>query len=81
MAQKIKIELNRNAIRQQLLKSPEIQDICKEHAENIANRCGDGYESTAYMESTRIVAKVYTDSFRAMHDNMKNNTLLKAVKG
>lgn len=81
MAQKIKIELNRNAIRQQLLKSPEIQDICKEHADNIANRCGDGYKSTEYMESTRIVAKVYTDSFRAMHDNMKNNTLLKAVKG
>lgn len=81
MAQKIKIELNRDAIRQQLLKSPEIRDICKEHAEAIANRCGDGYETATYTESTRVVAKVYADSFQARHDNLKHNTILKAVKG
>ena len=77
MAQKVMIELNQAAIRQQLLKSPEILEICRNHAEEIAERCGDGYETAA---STRIVAKVYADSFPARVDNMKNNTLLKAVR-
>lgn len=81
MAKKVEIELNEPAIRQQLLKSQEILDICKEHAETIADRCGDGYETAVYTQPTRIVAKVYADSFRARADNMKHNTILKAVKG
>lgn len=40
MAQKVMIELNQAAIRQQLLKSPEILEICRNHAEEIAERCG-----------------------------------------
>lgn len=80
MAQKIKIELNREAIRQQLLKSAEIKQICEEHAETIAGRCGEGYKVETYTQQTRIVSKAYADSFPARVDNMKNNTLLKAVK-
>ena len=80
MAQKVMIELNQAAIRQQLLKSPEILEICRNHAEEIAERCGDGYDTTAYTQPTRIVVKVYADSFSARVDNMKNNTLLKAVR-
>lgn len=81
MAKKVEIELNEPAIRQQLLKSPEILEICKEHAEAIADRCGEGYETTTYTQPTRIVAKVYADSSSARADNMKHNTILKAAKG
>lgn len=80
MAQKVKIELNQSAIRQQLLKSTEIQSICRELAEQIAGRCGEGYETETYMQQTRTVSKVYADSFRARNDNLKNNTILKAVR-
>ena len=80
MAQKVRIELNEAAIRQQLLKSSATEQMCKEHAEQIANRCGEGYETETYMEPTRVVAKVYADSFPARRDNLKNNTILKAVR-
>ena len=80
MAQKVKIELNMEAIRQQLLKSSATEQMLNEHAEQIADRCGDGYETKTYKTPTRVVAKVYADSFPARRNNLKNNTILKAVR-
>ena len=45
MAEKIRIELNSEGVRE-LLKSPEIMSVCKGHADRIAGRAGGGYEVT-----------------------------------
>ena len=74
-----KIELNREGVRA-LLKSPEMMDICSELAEEVASRAGDGYETSTYVGKNRVNASVKAETFRAMHDNLKNNTLLKALR-
>ena len=75
----VRVELNSEGVRA-LLKSPEMAAICKEQAEAIAGRAGSGYHVTTYTGATRVNASVITETAEAARDNMKNNTLLKAVK-
>lgn len=80
MAEKFRIELNPEGVRE-LLQSPEMEAVCREHAEAIAARAGgDGYSVTTHTGRTRVNASVYAASAKAKRDNMKNNTLLKAVR-
>lgn len=51
-----------------------------ELAEGIQGRCGDGYEVSSRKGKTRCNASISTENYRAMRDNYKNNTLLKAMK-
>lgn len=76
---KVKIELNRNAVRDQLLKSSEMMSICESHAKNIAARCGSGYQTDTHVGRNRVNAMVYADTYEARRDNLKHNTILKAV--
>lgn len=76
----VQIELNDEGVRE-LLKSPEIERICRDLAEGIASRAGDGYQVSTYTGRTRVNASVVAATNAAKRDNMKNNTLLKAVKG
>lgn len=76
----IKVELNREAVRE-LLQSGEMQSICKSLADGIAGRAGTGYQVTTYTGKTRVNASVMAATTAAKRDNLKNNTLLKAVKG
>lgn len=76
---RVQVKLNSAGVRA-LLKSSEMQSLLKEEAEGIRSRCGEGYAVDSYVAQTRVVASVYTDSFEAMHDNKRNNTLLKAVR-
>ncbi len=62
------------------MRSPEMQAILKEHADAIKSRVGDGYKQDVYVGKNRANAMVSADSFEARRDNMKNNTLLKAVR-
>ena len=64
----------------QLLKSAEMQKDLEEKATAIKNRCGDGYGQDTYVGKTRANAMVYAETFEAKRDNMKNNTILKAVR-
>lgn len=80
MSKKVEIELNSAGI-QELLKSAEIEAVCKEYADKVANRAGDGYEVNTQVGKTRVNAMVFADSFAARKDNLKNNTLLKALGG
>jgi len=64
----------------QLLKSAEMQKVLEEKATAVKNRCGDGYEQDIYVGKNRANAMVYPDSYAAKRDNMKNNTILKAVR-
>ena len=74
-----KFKLNYSGVGQ-LLKSTEMQSILSEKASAIQQRCGDGYETDMYVGKTRANAMVKATSFKAKRDNMKNNTLLKAVR-
>lgn len=72
-------ELNYKGIGE-LLKSKEMQQILSQHASDIRGRCGDGYEQDVYVGKTRANAMVRAETAQAKQDNLKNNTLLKAVR-
>lgn len=71
--------LNRSAVAA-LMKSSEMQAVLKEKATAIRSRAGDGYEQDIYVGKNRANAMVFAESYAAKRDNMKNNTLLKAVR-
>ena len=76
---KFHIELNREGVRE-LLQSAEMMQICQSHAQAIASRAGNGYAVTTHTGRTRVNASVAVVTEEAMRDNLKNNTLLKAVR-
>lgn len=76
---KYKFELNRSGVRE-LLRSDEMKSMLKAKADAAAQSCGDGYESGSYVMSTRAVARVSAATIEAKQDNLKNNTILKALK-
>ena len=71
-------KLNRAGVRE-LLKSQAMQGVLKEHATTIKNRAGDGYEQDIHVGKNRANAMVKSETFKAIKDNSKNNTLLKAL--
>jgi len=77
---KFKFVLNRAGVRQ-LMQSEEMQNILKEYATGIRNRCGEGYEQDIYIGKNRANAMVWADSIKAKRENLKHNTILKAVRG
>lgn len=76
---KSKFKLNYSGVGQ-LMKSAEMQSVLTEKASAIKNRCGDGYGQDVYVGKSRANAMVFADSSAAKRDNMKNNTILKAVR-
>lgn len=76
---KVKIELNRAGVRE-LLRSEAAGELCRSIADGVAGRAGDGYEVTTHVGQNRVNCSVRAETFAAMRDNMKNNTLLKALK-
>lgn len=64
----------------QLLKSSEMQAVLTDKAAGIRKRCGDGYAQDIYVGKTRANAMVRAKTVKAKRDNMKNNTILKAVR-
>ncbi len=76
----VKISLNRAGVRE-LLRSEEMKSICMNYANNALSRLPDGYEVTAHTGTNRVNAEVKAETFAARRDNLKNNSILKAVKG
>ena len=74
MSSKIRVKLNKAGVRE-LLKSSEMQTICMEHAHRIQQTAGIDYEA-----GERAGAAVYPANDKGYYDNLKNNTLLKAVR-
>ncbi|WP_277679226.1 hypothetical protein [Gracilibacillus dipsosauri] len=62
------------------MKSEGMQEILKNHATNIKNRSGAGYEQDLHVGKNRANAMVWPETQQAIADNLKNNTLLKSVK-
>lgn len=75
---KVKVKLNSAGVRE-LLKSAEIAAECMGHAQRIAVACGDGYAAESRSYSERKGAAVSADTPKAQRDNLKNNTLLRAL--
>lgn len=80
MAKKVKVVLNRSGVRA-LLRSEEMKNVCAEQASRIMQRCGSGYEMDTYTGKNRVNAMVKAETYQAKADNIRNNTLLKAVRG
>lgn len=80
MANHFRFELNEDGVRE-LLKSAEMKSVCESKAKAIAGRAGSGYEVDTFTGKNRVNASVYTATEAAYRDNLKNNTLLKAVSG
>ena len=76
---KFKFELNRSGVRA-LMQSAEMQSILKDKANNALNSLGQGYKADSYVGKTRANAMVYADTYQAKRDNLKNNSILKAVR-
>lgn len=76
---KMKFKLNSSGVRQ-LLQSDQMQTVLEQQASAIRNRAGVGYKQDAYVGKNRANAMVWADTHQAKRDNMKNNTLLKAVR-
>ena len=74
-----RIELNSEGVRE-LLRSPEMAAICQAQARAIAGRAGSGYSVSTYTGANRVNASVMAETKEAVRDNLKNNTLLKAVR-
>lgn len=76
---KVKVVLNREGVRE-LLRSDEMMSVCEEYADKALSKLGAGYEVTTHTGSSRVNASIGTASYDAMHDNMKNNSILKALR-
>lgn len=76
---KMKFKLNQAGVAE-LMKSAAMQNVLSEHATAIRSRCGDGYEQDVYVGKNRANAMVSAKSAEAKRDNMKHNTILKAVR-
>lgn len=75
----VKIKLNRKGVRA-LLRSPEMLEICKEHADAARGRLGEGYEVTTHTGRNRVNAQIHAKTHAAYKENAQNNTILKALQ-
>lgn len=79
----VEIKLNDEGIRE-LLKSDEIFNECIQVATEIQKRAGEHYkiaERKHYKDNSRYGVVVFPADRQGERDNLKNNTLLKAMKG
>ena len=73
-------KLDRAGVRQ-LMKSDEMQAVVKEYADDAAASLGSGYEVNTRRGKRRANAEIRAVSYKARRDNLKKNTILKAVFG
>ena len=74
----LKLELNSAGI-QALLKSQEIMNELQKEAEKIRSELGEGFQTGQYIGRNRGNVSVYTTDPGAIQDNLRNNSVLKAL--
>ena len=77
---KVTFELNYAGVGE-VLTSAEMQDVMNQYAQAAVGRLPQGYAWRESASNQRAAASVYTETYDAMKDNSKNNSLLKAVMG
>lgn len=84
MSSSFRFELNRAGVRE-LLRSGEMQNVLREAAQGVQNKAsgmtGLEYSAEVKVGKNRAVATVACDSAHAYYENLKNNTLVKALGG
>lgn len=76
----VKIVLNSKGVRE-LLKSDEVRQLCREEGNGVMARCGsEHYEIADRNYPERCGVAIYPIDYEGVRDNLKNNTLLKAVR-
>lgn len=78
MAKQFKVYIFRKAFSTEVMNSDNMTAYLKEYANDVVNRCGEGYACKVRKGSKRAVATVHPETAEAYFDNMKHNTLLKA---
>lgn len=75
-----KFELNKPGV-SQLMKSAEMRAILRDYGNEAVSRLGSGYEASDGDTSASVRAKVKVEAttYATRKDNIKNNTILKAV--
>lgn len=79
---KLGLKLDRQAVRDQILKGSETKSLIKQYGEEAYSKLSvDGYvlEERTYPE--RVGVAIYAEGHSAKRDNLDNNSLLKAVSG
>ncbi len=79
MSKHIDFKLNKAGVRE-LLRSSQMLSVCKQYAQTVQSKCGDGYEVTTHTGKNRVNASVHAGTVEARRDNLDNNTLEKAVR-
>ena len=74
----VTFKLDKTGVRE-LLKSEGVYGECKKVAQSALAKCGDGYAVHDVRYPERSGAAIAATTMRAVNDNKKNNTLLKAV--
>lgn len=74
-----KFELNYSGVAE-LMKSSVMIEVLRDKARSIQEAAGDGYEVSSYVGKSRANVSVKTKTKKAIRDNNKNNTLLKAMR-
>lgn len=74
-----KFVLNEAGVRE-LMKGEDMQRVLESYGKEVLARTGEGYKKNAMVGRNRANVMVYADSVRAKRDNLKNNTLTKAIK-
>ena len=78
MSAKFKFELNPGGVRE-LLNSSAMKKVLSNHASSVAKKAGSGYSTSVISVSDRAKGFVHTATKKAQKENLKNNTLLKAL--
>lgn len=76
----VQFKLNKAGVRE-LLKSEGVYGECKKVAQSALAKCGDGYAVHDVKYPERSGVAISATTMRAVNDNKKNNTILKAVGG
>lgn len=79
MANQVKFKLNLPGLNE-LMKSAEMQAALSEAGAEVAAIAGEGYAHDTHVANFVAIENVYTATGRAYGDNMKNNTLEKALR-
>ena len=77
----VRIEINDAELRK-ILKSDAMKAMLVKQANRVVGRAGTGYDADPPHESEyRAIVNVFPATSAAKRDNLKNNTLLKAMGG
>ena len=78
MANKIKLKIDYKGVGG-LLKGPETRGMMEEYGQRISGNAGEEYAYRTTNTGQRILVNIFPNSPNAAKDNLKNNTLLKAL--